>query len=100
MFSTTWSYIDHVVIPPGAATPALPHDNVGEAYYVLRGEGTISVTGAAAETAPVRAGDAIPIRLGEASQFTNTGSGPLELFVMGVARDMAVKTQLLTGGPR
>ena len=100
VFSTTWSYIDHVVVPPGATTPELAHDGVGEAYYVLAGEGTISVTGAAAGTAPVRGGDAIPIRLGESTQFTNAGSMPLELFVMGVARDMAAKTQLLTGGPR
>jgi mannose-6-phosphate isomerase-like protein (cupin superfamily) len=97
VFSTTWSYIDHLVVPPGAAMPELAHDSVGEAYYVLAGEGTITVRGAAAETAPVHAGDAIPIRIGESTQFANTGSGPLELFVMGVARDMAAKTQLLTG---
>ena len=100
VFSTTWAYIDHVIVPPGAATPELPHDSVGEAYYVLGGEGTVNVKGPAAGMAPVRSGDAVPIRLGEASQFTNTGSAPLELFVMGVARDMAAKTQLLTGGPR
>jgi hypothetical protein len=46
----------------------------------------------------VRTGDAIPVRIGESSQFTNTGSEPLELFVMGVAKDMAAKTQLLSGG--
>jgi mannose-6-phosphate isomerase-like protein (cupin superfamily) len=97
VFSTTWSYIDHVVVPPGAAMPELAHDTVGEAYYVLAGEGTLSVRSAAAEKAPIRAGDAIPIRIGESTQFANTGSGPLELFVMGVARDMAAKTQLLTG---
>jgi mannose-6-phosphate isomerase-like protein (cupin superfamily) len=100
VFSTTWSYVDHVLVPPGGSTPDLAHDNVGEAYYVLRGDGTITVKGTAAETAPIRAGDAIPIRLGETSRFTNTGSAPLELFVMGVARDMAAKTQLLTGAPR
>ena len=100
VFSTTWSYIDHVLVPPGGSTPELAHDHVGEAYYVLRGEGTVSVKGAVSETAPVRAGDAIPVRLGETSRFTNTGSAPLELFVMGVARDMAAKTQLLTGAPR
>jgi mannose-6-phosphate isomerase-like protein (cupin superfamily) len=100
VFSTTWSYIDHVLVPPGASTPELPHASVGEAYYVLRGEGTVTVRSAASETAPVRAGDAIPVRIGETSQFTNTGSAPLELFVMGVARDMAAKTQLLTGPPR
>lgn len=100
MFSTTWSYIDHVLVPPGAATPELPHDGLAEAYYVLGGEGTMSVAGAAPATAPVRAGDAIPVRIGEATRFTSTGSTPLELFVMGVAKDMAAKSQLLVGAQR
>jgi mannose-6-phosphate isomerase-like protein (cupin superfamily) len=101
VFSTTWAYVDHVVVPPGAATSALAHDRVGEAYYLLAGQGSMTVMGTqAAETAAVRSGDAIAIRLGESSQFTNTGPAPLELFVMGVARDMAAKTQLLTGAQR
>ncbi len=65
---------------------------------MLAGTGTVTVKGPATETAPIRTGDAIPIRIGESSLFTNTGSEPLELFVMGVAKDMAAKTQLLTGG--
>ena len=100
MFSTTWSYIDHVLVPPGATTPELPHDGLAEAYYVLAGEGSVSVVGVAPGTAAVRAGDAIPVRIGEATRFTSTGSAPLELFVMGVAKDMAAKTQLLAGPPR
>ena len=51
-------------------------------------------------TAAVRAGDAIPVRIGETTRFTSTGSAPLELFVMGVAKDAAAKTQLLTGAQR
>jgi mannose-6-phosphate isomerase-like protein (cupin superfamily) len=98
VFSTTWAYVDHVLVPPGASTPELAHDSIGEAYYVLAGSGTLAVKGSASETAPVRTGDAIAIRIGESSQFTNTGSDPLELFVMGVAKDMAAKTQLLSGG--
>jgi mannose-6-phosphate isomerase-like protein (cupin superfamily) len=98
VFSTTWAYVDHVLVPPGATTPELAHTAVGEAYYVLAGNGTVTVKGAASETAPMRAGDAIAIRVGESSLFANTGSEPLELFVMGVARDIAAKTQLLSGG--
>jgi mannose-6-phosphate isomerase-like protein (cupin superfamily) len=99
VFTTTWAYIDHVLVPPGGSTAELAHDAVGEAYYVLAGSGTLTVKSPAAETAAVRAGDAIPIRIGEASVFSNSGSEPLELFVMGVAKDGAAKTQLLSGAP-
>ena len=100
VFSTTWAYIDHLLVPPGAAAPEQAHEAIGEAYYILAGTGTVTVKGAALETAPIRTGDALPIRIGESSLFTNTGTEPLELFVMGVARDMASKTQLLSGGNR
>jgi len=95
VFSTTWAYIDQVLVPQGMSTTEMKHDTVGEAYYVLAGSGTVTVKGSASETAPIRTGDAIPIKIGESSLFTNTGSEPLELFVMGVAKDMAAKTQLL-----
>ena len=98
VFTTNWAYIDHVLVPPGASTPEQTHDMVGEAYYVLAGTGTVTVKGTASETAPIRTWDAIPVRIGESSVFTNTGSEPLELFVMGVAKDAAAKTQLLAGG--
>jgi mannose-6-phosphate isomerase-like protein (cupin superfamily) len=100
MFSTTWSYVDHVLVPPGASTPDLPHDGVAEAYYVLGGDGTFTVAGGESGTAAVRAGDAIPVRIGETTRFTSSGSASLELIVMGVARDMAAKTPLLIGTPR
>jgi mannose-6-phosphate isomerase-like protein (cupin superfamily) len=100
VFTTTWAYIDQVLVPPGGSTAELKHDAVAEAYYVLAGSGTVTVKGAASETAPVKTGDGLPIRIGETSSFTNTGTEPLELFVMGVAKDMAAKTQLIAPGTR
>jgi mannose-6-phosphate isomerase-like protein (cupin superfamily) len=97
IFSTTWAYVDHVVVPPGGSTTDTSHETVGEAYYVLAGAGTVTIKGATTETAAARTGDAIPIRIGESSRFANTGSEPLELFVMGVARDMPAKMRLLSG---
>jgi mannose-6-phosphate isomerase-like protein (cupin superfamily) len=98
VFTTNWAYIDHVLVPPGSSTTETTHDTIGEAYYVLAGTGTVTVKSPAADTVPIRTGDAIPIRIGESSAFANTGQEPLELFVMGVAKDTAAKTQLLSGG--
>ena len=41
----------------------------------------------AGETAPIGTGDTIPIQLSELHSVQNTGSGPLELMIIGVSRD-------------
>jgi mannose-6-phosphate isomerase-like protein (cupin superfamily) len=96
VFASAWGYVDHVVVSPGASTTANAHELAGEAYYVLDGSGTVTIGG---ESAPVVKWDAIPVKPGETSVF-HAGSEPLELLVVGVAKDMDAKTALLTGGRR
>jgi mannose-6-phosphate isomerase-like protein (cupin superfamily) len=38
------------------------------------------------ETAPITAGDAVPVHLNEAHSFANDGNGDLEFLIVGVAR--------------
>jgi mannose-6-phosphate isomerase-like protein (cupin superfamily) len=87
VFFTPWAYVDHVLVQPGATLPETRYADLTEAYYVMAGDGKVTVNG---ETVAIKKGDAIPVELGQAKSFTG-GSAPLELMVIGVARDMAVK---------
>ena len=96
VFTTPWAYVDHVLLAPGTTTPATAHETIGEAYYVIAGSGRVTIGG---ESAPIAAGDAIPVRLGETSTIGNGGSEPLELLVIGVARDLEAKTAFILANP-
>jgi mannose-6-phosphate isomerase-like protein (cupin superfamily) len=97
VFASAWAYVDHVLVSPGASTTPNAHELAGEAYYVLAGSGSVTI---GADSAPVGKWDAIPVKPGETSAFHNTGSEPLELLVVGVAKDMDAKREILTGGRR
>lgn len=83
VFYTNWSYVDHLVIPPGASLGSHRHEGVEEFFYVMQGEGTARV---GRESAPVGKGDAIPVFLNEVHGFENQSGADLELMIVGVAR--------------
>jgi len=71
-------------LPPGASVGKHRHTGVEEFYYVMSGEGAALVN---AETAPIHAGDAVPVLLDDLHSFENTSGQDLEFLVVGVARE-------------
>ncbi len=88
VFETPWAFVDHIVVPAGASIGAHSYRGIAQFYYVMSGEGTVSVfTRGQQETAGIRTGDAVPIQLSEIHSIENNGTQPLELMAVGVARD-------------
>jgi mannose-6-phosphate isomerase-like protein (cupin superfamily) len=83
VFFTNWSYVDHLLLPPGTSVGKKRHEGVEEFYYVVSGEGTVRINN---ETAPIRKGDAVPVLFSDVHSFENTGSGELEFMIVGIAR--------------
>ncbi len=104
VMATTWSYVDHLLLPPGSATKPHMHTEQAEFYYVMSGEGTVAVglggRGPAPDTVSVREGDAIPVNLGDVHSFANTGSTLLEFLIVGVSRDGHKTDEIVPGQGR
>ena len=90
VFSTPWSYVDHVLLPQGAYLAERSQPDMSEVYYVMAGSGEMKVGDA---TVLVKAGDAVAVDLGQARSLRQRGDTPLELMVVGVARDLAAKAR-------
>jgi mannose-6-phosphate isomerase-like protein (cupin superfamily) len=87
VFLTNWSYVDHLVLPPGASEGVHRHTGVDEVYYVINGSGEAAVGG---ETTAIRKGDAVPLQLNDPHAFRNTGTEDLEFMILGIAAQKGV----------
>ena len=44
-FYTTWSYVDHLLLPPGVTAGPSTKPDMAEVYYVMSGDGTATIDG-------------------------------------------------------
>jgi mannose-6-phosphate isomerase-like protein (cupin superfamily) len=87
VFLTNWSYMDHLVLTPGASDGMHRHPGLEEIYYVIGGDGEVKVNN---ESAAIHKGDGVPVMLNEAHSFSNTGAQDLELMIIGIAMQKGV----------
>jgi len=88
VFTTPWSFVDHLLLPPGTSVGSAAKPGMSEVYYVVGGQGEMTIAG---ETVTVRPGDAVPVDLDQARSIRQTGAQPLEFMVIGIAKDLAAK---------
>jgi mannose-6-phosphate isomerase-like protein (cupin superfamily) len=99
VFLGPWGYLDQYSLAPGAATAPTTDREVGGFFYVISGQGKVTI---GTETADIKEGDAVPIMLNDTKQFENTGTAPLQLMHVGIVSDMSRRNEILNavGGAR
>jgi mannose-6-phosphate isomerase-like protein (cupin superfamily) len=92
VFATPWSYVDHLRIPQGSSVGARAMPGMSEVYLVIAGDGEVRV---GSETAAIHRGDVVPVDIGQTRAIRSTGAAPLDMMVIGVAKDPASKASYM-----
>lgn len=81
-FRVNWEWIDHVVIPPGTSIGYHQHNAIEEVYYIMSGNGRMTVNN---KTWDAKPGDAFPCTLHDSHGIYNNTDSDLEIFVLAVS---------------
>ncbi len=82
VFRTDWNHVDHLVIPSGSTTEKRQLEGVEEVYYVINGNGLVTV---GSESTEIQKDDSFHAGLGEEITWSNSGSDNLEILIIGIA---------------
>jgi mannose-6-phosphate isomerase-like protein (cupin superfamily) len=91
IFSTDWSYVDHLTIPAGIKTKPHVLKSKEAVYYVINGSGTVIANG---KSGAFSKDDAFFGGLGENISFDNTGNETLELLIIGISASKEKKWEV------
>ena len=86
-FKTNWEWIDHCLLPPDTSIGYHQHNAIEEVYYILDGNGRMTVNDT---TWDARPHDAFPCTLHDSHGIYNNTDRDLELFVCAISMKKGV----------